>query len=52
MPVIRLTATDADRIFLTTDGLLDQSGGQKGFGFGARRLLDALQQSADLPLQA
>lgn len=52
MPEISLTATDADRIFLTTDGLLDQSGGQKGFGFGARRLLDALQQSADLPLQA
>jgi len=37
------TAKQAERIFLCSDGILDQSGGEKGFGFGRRRLMDALQ---------
>lgn len=37
---------EIDRIFLTSDGILDQSGGEKGFGFGRRRMVDALQAAA------
>lgn len=34
-----------DRIFyLTTDGLLDQSGGPKGYGFGRRQFQEVLQR--------
>uniref|UniRef100_UPI0034440A43 biofilm regulation protein phosphatase SiaA n=1 Tax=Pigmentiphaga sp. TaxID=1977564 RepID=UPI0034440A43 len=41
----------ADRTFyLVTDGLLDQSGGEHGFSFGNRRLVDLLQSVAGLPL--
>jgi len=44
------TAEEAERVFLTSDGLLDQSGGDKGFGFGSRRMIDALESGTDLPL--
>ncbi|ODU67574.1 MAG: hypothetical protein ABT00_20505 [Bordetella sp. SCN 68-11] len=41
----------ADRTFyLVTDGLLDQSGGEHGFSFGNRRLVDLLQSVAGLAL--
>ncbi len=40
-----------DRVFyLTTDGLLDQSGGPKGYGFGRKRFQEFLQQQGDRPL--
>jgi len=32
--------------YLTTDGFLDQSGGEKGFGFGATRFADLVRQQA------
>ncbi|WP_255210565.1 biofilm regulation protein phosphatase SiaA [Methylogaea oryzae] len=32
--------------YLTTDGLLDQSGGDKGFGFGTTRFTEWVQQQA------
>ncbi|MDK2126070.1 biofilm regulation protein phosphatase SiaA [Parachitinimonas caeni] len=36
-----------DRTFyLTTDGFLDQAGGDKGFGFGSGRFVDMLRQHA------
>lgn len=38
-----LTRDDVERIFMTSDGILDQSGGEKGFGFGRRRLIAALE---------
>jgi len=37
-----VTFDEAQRIFLTSDGILDQAGGTKGFGFGRRRLTEAL----------
>lgn len=36
--------------YLTTDGYLDQSGGDKGFGFGRRRFLELLTAQARLPM--
>jgi len=36
--------------YLTTDGFLDQAGGDKGFGFGNARFIDMLRQHAHLPL--
>jgi serine phosphatase RsbU (regulator of sigma subunit) len=36
--------------YLTTDGYLDQSGGDKGYGFGRRRFLELLVAQARLPM--
>ena len=36
--------------YLTTDGFLDQAGGDKGFGFGNARFVDLLRQHANRPL--
>jgi serine phosphatase RsbU (regulator of sigma subunit) len=37
--------------YLTTDGFLDQSGGEKGFGFGRQRFTELLRAHAKLPMQ-
>lgn len=37
--------------YLFTDGILDQNGGPRGFGFGRRRLQEALLRHAGLPLR-
>ena len=37
-------------LILFSDGILDQAGGGKGFGFGRRRLQDILRTSAGLPM--
>jgi serine phosphatase RsbU (regulator of sigma subunit) len=43
---------DATRTFyLTTDGLLDQAGGQKGFSFGATRFTELMKRHAHLSLE-
>lgn len=45
------TALHASRTFyLTTDGFLDQAGGEKGYGFGTARFVDMLRQHANRPL--
>jgi serine phosphatase RsbU (regulator of sigma subunit) len=36
--------------YLTTDGFLDQSGGDKGYGFGRRRFAELLRHHAQLPV--
>ncbi|MBI3144600.1 MAG: SpoIIE family protein phosphatase [Pseudogulbenkiania sp.] len=36
--------------YLTTDGFLDQSGGDKGYGFGRRRFAELLRRHAQLPV--
>ncbi|WP_269530942.1 biofilm regulation protein phosphatase SiaA [Chitinimonas sp. BJYL2] len=36
--------------YLTTDGLLDQAGGEHGFGFGTSRLVALVREHAALPL--
>jgi serine phosphatase RsbU (regulator of sigma subunit) len=36
--------------YLTTDGYLDQSGGDRGFGFGRRRFLELLTAQARRPM--
>lgn len=44
--------TGAARTFyLTTDGLLDQAGGKKGFSFGATRFTGLMKRYAHLPLK-
>lgn len=37
-----LEVPEGTRLFLTSDGILDQPGGDKGFGLGQRRLQEAL----------
>ncbi|WP_162960559.1 PP2C family protein-serine/threonine phosphatase, partial [Pseudomonas aeruginosa] len=36
--------------YLSTDGFLDQAGGEHGFGFGSRRFADMLRDHARQPL--
>ncbi len=36
--------------YLSTDGFLDQAGGERGFGFGNTRFADMLRQHASMPL--
>lgn len=44
--------TSAARTFyLTTDGFLDQAGGQKGFSFGATRFTELMKRNAHLSLE-
>jgi phosphoserine phosphatase RsbU/P len=38
--------------YLFTDGILDQNGGPRGFGFGRRRLQEAILRHGGLPLAA
>lgn len=38
--------------YLTTDGFLDQAGGETGFGFGKKRFAAMLMENAGLPLEA
>lgn len=45
-----LTTAAGSRIFMMTDGILDQPGGAKGFGLGPRRLQEALKTWANVPL--
>lgn len=47
-----LMRDEVDRVFMSSDGILDQSGGEKGFGFGRRRLIAALEEGKDLPIEA
>ncbi len=42
---------DAVRVFLTSDGILDQAGGEKGYGFGRRRLMEALKAGSDQTIE-
>jgi len=41
---------DRSVFYLTTDGILDQAGGEKGFGFGRERFVAMLRDHASLPL--
>jgi signal transduction histidine kinase/serine phosphatase RsbU (regulator of sigma subunit) len=36
-----------DKIYLTTDGMLDQLGGQKGFPFAKRRFMDFIKEKSN-----
>ncbi|MDN0085687.1 biofilm regulation protein phosphatase SiaA [Crenobacter sp. SG2305] len=46
-----LTLDPAATYYLTTDGFLDQAGGEKGFGFGRQRFTELLNNHARLPMQ-
>ncbi len=46
--VIRI-ATEA-KLYLTTDGFLDQNGGEKNYSFGKKRFTDIIQRYHHLPL--
>jgi len=43
--------TEQTRLYLVTDGLLDQSGGEKGFGFGEERLGGLISECGSLPMR-
>jgi len=47
---VRLPLRPGSTWYLVTDGLLDQSGGDQGFGFGRGRFSEHLRASAHLPL--
>ena len=38
-------------LYMLTDGITDQSGGEKGFGLGRGKLMDAVRECAHMPLQ-
>jgi len=42
----------APAVYLVTDGLLDQAGGPRGFGFGRERLVELLGSMAGVPMAA
>jgi sigma-B regulation protein RsbU (phosphoserine phosphatase) len=47
-----LIPLEAGRTFyMTTDGFLDQSGGDKGYGFGKVRFIELLKRHAHLPME-
>lgn len=48
----RLPLEAGQRFYMTTDGLVDQVGGERALPFGRKRFLDFLAQEADLPLAA
>lgn len=45
-----LALTTNTSYYLATDGFLDQSGGERGFGFGNTRFAELLQDMAKLPM--
>ncbi|MEQ8347074.1 MAG: PAS-domain containing protein [Sneathiellaceae bacterium] len=47
-----LPRSEVRRLFLATDGLYDHPGGDRGFGFGRRRWLDAVEAARGLGFQA
>jgi len=47
---IAIDPVSDSRFFLATDGVLDQAGGEKGYGFGLSRLQQVLRDNAALPL--
>jgi sigma-B regulation protein RsbU (phosphoserine phosphatase) len=46
-----LNLAAGDCCYLTTDGLLDEPGGNKGFGFGSKRFKATLAEHAHLSMQ-
>lgn len=42
--------TDGDCIYITTDGIIDQIGGEKNIAFGKKRLKELLQSCRHLPM--
>ncbi|MDC0336161.1 transporter substrate-binding domain-containing protein [Pseudodesulfovibrio sp.] len=46
-----IEVTDNLRFFMTSDGIIDQVGGEKGRGFGKKRFISLLESLRDTPLQ-
>lgn len=44
-------AQEGSSFYLTTDGILDEPGGKKGFGFGSQRFQAMLQEYGHLPME-
>ncbi|WP_369822731.1 biofilm regulation protein phosphatase SiaA [Bordetella sp. N] len=49
---IELPLAQGSSFYMTTDGFLDQAGGELGYGFGGTRFAEMLRQNARLPLAA
>jgi len=47
---VHLPLAPGMRLYMTTDGLLDQVGGERGLPFGRKRFLEFLAAEADQPL--
>lgn len=48
---IALDAVPGATYYLSTDGFLDQAGGDKGYGFGTRRFTALLAEASALPME-
>jgi phosphoserine phosphatase RsbU/P len=48
--VHQFALNNCPRFYLVSDGLLDQDGGEDGFGFGRERFLQQIEYWADMPL--
>ncbi|MBF0255063.1 MAG: transporter substrate-binding domain-containing protein, partial [Gammaproteobacteria bacterium] len=46
-----ITLREGMAFYLSTDGYLDQLGGERGFPFGKRRFMSILEKNKDLPMQ-
>jgi len=46
-----INVNEGDRIFITTDGYIDQIGGKKGFPFGKKRFMKVLQNNINSSLK-
>ncbi|SOB60091.1 Protein serine/threonine phosphatase [Pseudodesulfovibrio profundus] len=49
---VPIETASAQRIYLASDGLLDQVGGERNFPFGKRRFMEFLEQHRKVPLDA
>lgn len=49
---VQIALAPGRTFYLVSDGLLDQAGGEQGYGFGARRLAQWIRSHARLPLAA
>ncbi|WP_027349826.1 SpoIIE family protein phosphatase [Halotalea alkalilenta] len=47
---VELSFPSKARCYMTSDGLLDQAGGEDSFGFGVNRFIALLEQASALPL--
>ncbi len=45
-PVVEITTTDFDAFYLASDGVFDQTGGDRGHGYGKRRFKEAVVAAA------
>ncbi|CCH50159.1 PP2C family protein-serine/threonine phosphatase [Pseudodesulfovibrio piezophilus] len=48
---VEMSLAPGTRVYMATDGIVDQVGGDKGFPFGKRRFMDFIKQTRQLPME-